>query len=242
MIISTDLIVNGDFENTTDKVWTLSGASQIEYEGDSENHYCEINPTASIMQTVKLKPNKKYQVMLDCCGGATGTLAIVTLLDLQTMIEWDINPDKNTAWHTESYGFKTTDFEGTLSVRVHIQVPWNSASAPIDVDNVKLLETEFECHAPQWVKLVDQVDGTEVFEFKSRANSNTQHYQLYRDGVMIKDYPQVKASIIYDTDSMDINSVFVLKAIDDNTGESYVLFEGTEKDLYLSGEIEVDDI
>ncbi|WP_373240135.1 carbohydrate binding domain-containing protein [Kluyvera ascorbata] len=241
MIISTDLIVNGDFENTTDKVWVLSGSSQIEYEGDAENHYCEINSTASIMQTITLKPNTKYQVQVDCRGNATGTLSLVTLgLYPATLGEWKINTAKNAEWHTETYSFTTQDFEG--GARLHIQVPWNSAGAPVDVDNVKLLETEFECHAPQWVDLVDQADGTEIFEFQSRSDVNTQHYQLYRDGVMIMDYPQVESDVIYDTDKMGINSVFILKAIDDNSGESYVVFEGTEKDLYESGVIEVDDI
>ncbi|UGS39674.1 hypothetical protein [Pseudocitrobacter corydidari] len=241
MFISTDLIVNGGFENTTDKAWVLSGASQIKYEGDAQNHYCEVAPTASIMQSVVLKADTFYRVQLDCCGKASGTLSLITY-DLYpvTLGEWKINGAKNAEWHTENFSFTTPATGG--NVRLHIQVAWNADNAPVDVDNVKLLETDFEYHAPQWVDLVDQVDGTEIFEFQSRANVNTQHYKLYRDGELIQDYAVVNPDAIYDTEKMGINSVFTLCAVDDKTGKSYVVYEGTEKDLYASGVIEVDDI
>ncbi|KNC10080.1 hypothetical protein AC791_15890 [Klebsiella sp. RIT-PI-d] len=246
MIITKDIIIDGNFEKINTVDWILSGPTQVHYEESNQNHYCQLESTASIMQTIPLQPDTEYTLKFDCRGPGGVLVNIQNLKNYQEIFMLECNRDRTTEWHTESYVFKTpTELNST---RLYFQCLWDAQADTVDVDNIVLEETVFEYHTPEWIDW-SWTSGRKVDRvyFKNRGGVVSQHNVLYIGGELMFDYGVVEAGKEYESDNnIDmpgyIDQQFVLYAVNDATGEKYVLIDKSGEDMYKPGKIYLDDI
>ncbi|KNC10079.1 hypothetical protein AC791_15885 [Klebsiella sp. RIT-PI-d] len=240
MIITKDIIIDGNFEKIDTVDWVLSGPTQVHYEESNQNHYCQIDSTASIMQTIPLQPDTEYTLKFGCRGPGGVLVNIQDLQNYQEIFILECNRDRTTEWHTESYVFKTpTQLNST---RLYFQCLWDAQADTVDIDSIVLDETVFEYHTPEWVDWSStSAEYHDRYYFKTRIGVINQHTVLYVGEALMFDYGIVEADKEYVSDN-NITAqykpeMFSLYAVDDTTGKKYLLTSNSGASLYQGGKI-----
>ena len=240
MIITKDIVIDGNFEKIDTVDWILSGPTQVHYEESSQNHYCQIDSTASIMQMIPLQPDTEYTLTFACRGQGRLMVDIVDLKTYNGVFQRECNHDKTTDWHTESYVFKTP--AQLHATQLHFQCLWDAQADTVDIDNIVLDETMFEYHTPEWIDWSStSAEYHDRYYFKTRIGVINQHTVLYVGEELMFDYGIVEADKEYASDNNITaqykSEVFSLYAVDDTTGEKYLLTSNSGASLYQGGKI-----
>lgn len=132
------------------------------------------------------------------------------------------------------------------SLRLHFETLWDDAGNTIDVDNIQLESVEFEYHTPETIDVKWGGTTPGIYKVVNRQNVVDQHNVLYVNGQLVCDFGVTVAGQTYSSPNIfsgaDRNSVFSLRAIDDNTGIEYIVYDCAGSALYGAGHITPDDI
>lgn len=240
MSTESNIIIDGGFEEGFNG-WVLSSKSSIFVEDGAtgNNHFCRIEPTNTITQYFTIEPETTYRLTMAVRGDAKGNVSIYQPYPVHNTFISDINANVNPEWHQEEYVFTTSSDTGRTAFSIN--VPWNSANAPMDIDLISLVEVPFEYSKPLWVNMTNLEGPNNFFQINLMTRTDAPQGQINRiyrngnytvlmDAVGPDDFNQTGGYTFFAA-----GDVFQIRAYDSLTGKEYLLCELTYEQLMATG-------
>ncbi|AGR57238.1 hypothetical protein [Salmonella bongori] len=240
MSTESNIIVDGGFEDGFDG-WVLSSQSAIFVEDGAtgDNHYCRIEPTNTLTQYFTIEAEMTYRLSFAVRGAAKGTVTIYQPSPIKTSFKSTINANLNTDWHLEEYIFTTGSESGRTAFQ--ITIPWNSASAAVDIDLISLVAVPFEYSKPLWVNMTNVGTSKDFFQINLMTRTDAPEGQInriYRNGSYVALMDAVGPDDFNQTggySAFAAGDVYQIRAYDELTTKEYLLCELTYEQLMAAG-------